>query len=54
MVAHGAETARADAEVGDADTGEIIVTSRRVRAVSEIEGSEIQKILPGISPLKAL
>lgn len=38
----------------DAGVAEIVVTSRRVRAVSEVEGPEIQKILPGISPLKAL
>ncbi len=32
----------------------IIVTSRRTRSVVTLEGKEIQKILPGISPLKAL
>ena len=38
----------------DDGTADIVVTSRRVRAVSAVEGPEIQKILPGISPLKAL
>ena len=54
--ARAAVPAAPDAAVdtGDAGVGEIIVTSRRVRAVSEVEGPEIQKILPGISPLKAL
>ena len=33
---------------------EIVVTSTRTRSVAAIEGPEIQKILPGISPLKAL
>lgn len=42
------------AATADSAGAEIVVTSRRVRAVSEIEGPQIQAILPGISPLKAL
>jgi outer membrane receptor protein involved in Fe transport len=34
--------------------GEIVVTSRVTRSVATLQGSEIQKILPGISPLKAI
>ncbi|CAN5375525.1 TonB-dependent receptor [soil metagenome] len=34
--------------------GEIIVTGRSTRSVTQVSGIEIQKILPGISPLKAL
>ncbi|WP_019831490.1 TonB-dependent receptor [Sphingomonas sp. PR090111-T3T-6A] len=36
------------------DSNSIIVTSRRTRSVVAMEGPEIQKILPGISPLKAI
>jgi hypothetical protein len=36
------------------DAGEIVVTSRVTRSVATLGGSEIQKILPGISPLKAV
>lgn len=38
----------------DTGAGSIIVTARRTRSVVSLEGSEIQKILPGISPLKAI
>jgi len=39
----------------DADqNAAIVVTSRRTRSVVTLEGKEIQKILPGISPLKAI
>lgn len=34
--------------------GDIVVTSKTSRSVSAINGAEIQKVLPGISPLKAL
>ncbi|MDB5737135.1 MAG: TonB-dependent receptor, partial [Sphingomonas bacterium] len=52
----------ADAEAGStassdpdaAGLSEIVVTSRRTRSVATVSGPEIQKILPGISPLKAL
>ena len=45
-----AEQAGADAPIGD-----IVVTgSSGTRAVTQISGAEIQKILPGISPLKAI
>ena len=38
----------------DAGQAEIVVTSRQTRSVVTLQGSEIQKILPGISPLKAV
>ncbi len=48
----------APAEAADAGAGEIdnaiVVTGRVTRSVSTLEGPEIQKILPGISPLKAI
>lgn len=54
----GATTAAAApadaADTNVTDTQQIVVTSRRTRAVETVEGSEIQKILPGISPLKAI
>ncbi|KQN92981.1 TonB-dependent receptor [Sphingomonas sp. Leaf231] len=34
--------------------GDIVVTGAATRSVAQITGTEIQKILPGISPLKAL
>ncbi len=37
-----------------ADVGEIVVTSRRTRSVATVDEIQIQKILPGISPLKAI
>jgi iron complex outermembrane recepter protein len=60
-IAHAADTTAAP-EVAAADAGEgdgampadIVVTSRRTRSVVTMEGPEIQKILPGISPLKAI
>jgi len=42
-----------DAPAADA-AGEIVVTSRRTRSTASLAGPEIQKILPGISPLKAI
>ncbi|WP_375380275.1 TonB-dependent receptor plug domain-containing protein, partial [uncultured Sphingomonas sp.] len=33
---------------------DIVVTGKTTRSVTQITGVEIQKILPGISPLKAL
>jgi hypothetical protein len=36
------------------DTQEIIVTHRVTRSVVSLEGREIQKILPGVGPLKAI
>ncbi|NYD90695.1 TonB-dependent receptor [Sphingomonas melonis] len=38
----------------DAPDGEIVVRGTATRSVTQISGSEIQKILPGLSPLKAL
>ena len=46
-----------DPDGGDAaaDTAQdIVVTGKTTRSVTQISGVEIQKILPGISPLKAL
>jgi iron complex outermembrane recepter protein len=56
----GAATATAAAQSDEAtgtnvtDTQQIVVTSRRTRSVVAMEGPEIQKILPGVSPLKAI
>lgn len=48
----------APAEASDAaadDAGaQIVVTGRRTRSVGELAGPEMQKILPGINPLKAI
>ncbi len=50
-----AEPAEPGADASDAtQNAAIIVTSRRTRSVVTLEGKEIQKILPGISPLKAI
>ncbi|GAA0295960.1 TonB-dependent receptor [Sphingomonas oligophenolica] len=46
-----AKATDADAPAGDS---EIVVTGRKTRSVAEVSGVEIQKILPGISPLKAI
>nr|WP_183616435.1 TonB-dependent receptor [Novosphingobium fluoreni] len=45
---------RADAATGDDVAGQIIVTGNRSRSTTTIAADEIQKILPGISPLKAI
>jgi hypothetical protein len=52
----GAETAAADAgnEGSDNEGSQIIVTARATRSATAITGSEIQNILPGVSPLKAI
>jgi len=47
-------TAEAPSADDGSDVGEIVVTSHRTRSVAEVSGIEIQKVLPGISPLKAL
>jgi iron complex outermembrane receptor protein len=54
--ANAAPAADAPADVpADADAdGAITVTGRTTRSVAELQGPEIQKILPGISPLKAI
>ncbi|WP_394659278.1 TonB-dependent receptor plug domain-containing protein, partial [uncultured Novosphingobium sp.] len=44
----------ADATTGDDVAGQIIVTGNRSRSTTTIAADEIQKILPGISPLKAI
>jgi iron complex outermembrane receptor protein len=46
--------AAATPDSADADGGEIVVTSHRTRAVATVDDVQIQKILPGISPLKAI
>lgn len=38
----------------DSDAGSIIVTAKQTRSATAIPASEIQKILPGVSPLKAI
>ncbi len=50
------DSAATDAGAADpaSDNGAIVVTSRRTRSVVSLDGAEIQKILPGISPLKAI
>jgi iron complex outermembrane receptor protein len=50
--ADAAPAPEADAE-GQA-SGDIIVTGRTTRSVTQVSSVEIQKILPGVSPLKAL
>jgi iron complex outermembrane receptor protein len=49
------QTAEATAAAqASAPAGDIVVTGNATRSVSQVSGVEIQKILPGISPLKAL
>ena len=54
--APAAPAAEAPADAGEeADGGgQIIVTGRQTRSAVTLEGPEIQKILPGVSPLKAI
>jgi outer membrane receptor protein involved in Fe transport len=65
IAAHAADTlpaaapAAAPVQAADDDDDanqnqQIVVTSRRTRSVVTMEGKEIQKILPGVSPLKAI
>lgn len=50
-----AAPAAADAGADDADSGTVIVTgAKTTRSATAISGAEIQKILPGVSPLKAI
>jgi outer membrane receptor protein involved in Fe transport len=52
-----AATTAADAPApaaADTDEGAIVVTAQRTRSVVTLEGPEIQKIVPGASPLKAI
>ncbi len=55
-VAHAADAAAADgAAEGSATVSELVVTNTRTtRSAVELGGTEIQKILPGVSPLKAI
>ena len=52
--AAGAPAAAADTAPADDVGSDIVVTGRTTRSVAEVQGIEIQKILPGISPLKAI
>lgn len=58
IAAHAQEagTTRADqaAEPNASELGTIVVTGREVRTSVELPGAEMQKILPGVSPLKAI
>ncbi|WP_242139956.1 TonB-dependent receptor [Sphingomonas sp. TREG-RG-20F-R18-01] len=45
----------AGTDADPAETGQIVVTGRRsTRSVTQLDGVEMQKILPGINPLKAI
>jgi iron complex outermembrane receptor protein len=53
--APAAEPTQPATDTPDSDrNAAIVVTSRRTRSVVTLEGKEIQKILPGVSPLKAI
>ena len=59
MPAHAAEVAAAVADASADDSADdsadtIVVTGRTTRSVTQIAAVEIQKVLPGISPLKAI
>jgi iron complex outermembrane recepter protein len=61
VAAHAADTAgqvqdavaQADA-AGDGDDGVVVVTAKTTRSATAIPQAEIQKILPGVSPLRAI
>jgi outer membrane receptor protein involved in Fe transport len=42
------------AETAAANTGDIVVTAQSTRSVTQVTGSEIQKIMPGTAPLRAI
>jgi len=49
------QTTPADAAAEEmGDEGSIVVTGRTTKSVTQVTGVEIQKILPGVSPLKAI
>lgn len=52
--AEDAPAAAASPADDDSDGGSIIVTAKQTRSATAIPASEIQKILPGVSPLKAI
>ena len=52
--ATGDAAADAPAEGADGGGETIVVTGRHTRSVTALSGPEIQKILPGVSPLKAI
>ncbi len=47
-------TAPADTADGDAQRTDIVVTAKQTRSATAIPQAETQKILPGVSPLKAI
>ncbi len=51
-----AAAASADAQAGEQDENApaVVVTGRQTRTSVELPGAEMQKILPGVSPLKAI
>ncbi len=52
--ADAAVPAAAEGSAAAEEDNAIVVTGRVTRSVSTLEGPEIQKILPGVSPLKAI
>ncbi len=53
--AHAEDAAAADAADGQGTVSELVVTmARTTRSAVSLEGEEIQKILPGVNPLKAI
>lgn len=49
-----ADSAAPAASATPASSDTIVVTGRQTRSVASLQGPEIQKILPGVSPLKAI
>ena len=49
-----ASTPASTRAIADADSPTIVVTGRQARTSVELPGVEMQKILPGVSPLKAI
>jgi iron complex outermembrane receptor protein len=57
LCANAAYAQTAEADAGDSatdDSSAIVVTAKQTRSATAIPQSEIQKILPGVSPLKAI
>ncbi|HKP80078.1 MAG TPA: hypothetical protein VJU34_13235, partial [Phenylobacterium sp.] len=53
--AHAAELADADADDAGAGVSEVVVTGiRETRSTVALESQQIQRVLPGASPLKAI
>jgi hypothetical protein len=53
-MAQDAADAPASSSAAETDQPAIVVTGRQTRTAVALQGAEIQKILPGISPLKAI